>query len=484
MSLGLLAAAPLARAADIPADGWLVFSSNRADARMEIYVGRAGSSDVKRLTTTGGTYPNWSPDGRWISYQDDVGDAYLVRPDGSERRKLPAPAPDGAPAFWPHDNSGLVIKEPDGGVYLHDPDTMERRLLFKLSDFPNRGPLFHLYSMTHDNRFLFVASDIFTNGFTVTNGTFETGYSAILIDLLDKKKMYMVGPGCWPFTPPEGDVVFHISGHGETWPDVWRMDLADLQTRSSYAPELAHPDPDWGHEYHPRISNDNKWLVYMTSNGCHWDYSCNNEIFLHRLGAGTNQRTRLTNHESFDGFPGLYVGPAWQKTAEPRLFTTPNRLTFFARAGAAPAAQTVKLKNGGGGELGAATVTIDPPVKWLDVSVDRTTLSFGLRQADIARGRFKTTVTVTAAGAAGGPSIIPVTLDADDSFPAATSGPAPEPDAGAPTPRPGSDAGVAPPRKPSGCSIAPGGAGGGGAGLALAALVALLRARRRARTVR
>ena len=122
----------------------------------------------------------------------------------------------------------------------------------------------------------------------------------------------MVGVGCWPFTPPEGDLVYHIRGdrRDAAWPDVYRMNLADLDSRSSYEPELAHPDADWGHEYHPRISNDNKWLIYMTSNGCHWDYSCNNEIFLHRAGQRAHAiGIRVTNHASFDGFPDMYVGP-------------------------------------------------------------------------------------------------------------------------------------------------------------------------------
>ena len=75
--------------------------------------------------------------------------------------------------------------------------------------------------------------------------------------------------GCWPFSPPQGDLVFHICNDCPQHPDIYRLSLADLATRSSYLPEESHPDLDWGHEYNPRVSNDNNWISYMGSTGCH-----------------------------------------------------------------------------------------------------------------------------------------------------------------------------------------------------------------------
>jgi hypothetical protein len=462
--LGLLVL-PAGAGAQAPADGWVIFASTRANGRVEIFRSRADGSEVVRLTDAGGTFANWSPDGRWIGYRDEAGDAFVMRPDGSDKRKLSVPSPEGAPAFWRHDNSGLVVRAPNDDVYLFDPDTLEKSYLFKIGDFPNRGPLFHLYSMTHDNRFLFVASDLFIDGFTVANGTFKTGYSAILIDLQDAKKMYMVGSGCWPFTPPAGDLVYHINGDKETWPDVYRMNVDDRMTRSSYVAELAHPDADWGHEYHPHISNDNKWLVYMTSNGCHWDLNCNNEIFLHRLGDPPSERIRVTDDESFDGFPDIHIGPLWQKSTEPRLVAAPNRLTFFAHARAVPPSQTIKLKNDSGGPLGSARVAADPAAPWLEVTPGDGIVVVSMRGAALVRGRHEASVTLTVNGALGSPLTIPVALVADDSFPPAA---APEPDGGAPAP----DAAVpSMAAKSSGCSL--GGNAPGGVPFGLLALLGL-----------
>jgi hypothetical protein len=479
----LVLSIPRPARADVPENGWVIWMSNRADGRGEIYRSRADGSEIKRLTDQGGIYPNWSPDGRWISYQTEAGEVFFMRPDGSEKRKLSAPAPEGAPPFWLHDNSGLVHREPDGNVFVVDPDTMEKTLLFKISEFPNRGGLFHLYSMTHDNRYLFVASDIFLNGLTVSNGTYKLGYSAVLIDLLDHKKYYLVGPGCWPFTPPEGNLVYHINGDRPTWPDIYRMNLADLQTRSSYEAEVAHPDADWGHEYHPRISNDNKWVIYMTSNGCHWDPYCNNEIFIHRLGTPPSERTQVTHDESFDAFPGLYVGPLWAPSAAPRPLVTPNRLMFYARGGVAPAAQALKVKNGGGGALGAAKAVVDPPVGWLDVQPAKGGFAVSMRGAGLVRGIHRTTITVTIDGA-DGPLVIPVSLDADESFRAEVPDAAAPPvvagdaDGGATDGSASADAGATAP-KSSGCALAGRGAAGPGAALAGAAALLVLARRRR-----
>ena len=79
-----------------PADGWVIWQSNRQDARHEVYRARADGSEVTRMTQTGGLVPAWAPDGRWILYHDDSNTIYLMRPDGSELQVLAA----GWPCFW------------------------------------------------------------------------------------------------------------------------------------------------------------------------------------------------------------------------------------------------------------------------------------------------------------------------------------------------------------------------------------------------
>src|SRR5437762_11389676 len=71
-----------------PADGLVIWQSTREDGRNEIYRAHADGTEVTRLTRTGATRPLWSPDGRWIAYTDDVAGVYVMRPDGTEVKKL------------------------------------------------------------------------------------------------------------------------------------------------------------------------------------------------------------------------------------------------------------------------------------------------------------------------------------------------------------------------------------------------------------
>jgi len=294
--------------ANAPKDGWVVWQSNRRDGRVEIYLARADGSGIRRLTTTGAQRPRFSPDGRWVSYQGlDSAEktAFVVRPDGSGRQKIF----DGPPLFWMHDGSGLVCDK-GGSYHLVDPETQASKLLFQKSDFKSIGGRALIPNgITHDGRWVVAGTDLYRPGYTGDNGTFKANFAAVVLDLEHKDQVYFFGNGCWPFTPPTGDRIYHICGDCPTKPDIYRMDLADLTTRASYTVEKADPDDDWGHEYNPDISNDNQWLAYMASTGCHAGFVCDYEVFLHRLGAPANQRVRVTSDPRFDGYPSIHIGP-------------------------------------------------------------------------------------------------------------------------------------------------------------------------------
>lgn len=409
-----LAMLPRAAAAVPPADGWLVWQSNRLDARPEIYRAHADGTGVTRLTTTGGLFPHWAPDGRWIAFHDEANTGYLMRSDGSELTPLSA----GPPWFWLHDNSGVAVLQ-GSNLYLVDPETQETSLLIDATDFPQfAGASFSPNSISQDNRYLLVGSNLYINGYTGSNGSFTSDFSGVILDLLHKDRTYYLGSGCWPVSAPSGDMVFHVCADCPTHPDIYHMHTADLDTRSSYAPEVANIDTDWGHEYNPRVSNDSQWLAYMASSGCHDGDNCNYDIWVHELGAGSTERTHVIQDPANDAYPELYVGPLWQKVSEPRLLLTPWKMTFFAGAGIPLAAKTVKIKNSGGGTLGMAVVTEDPAASWLDVHTDGTgTITFTLRNDAITQGTYRATVTVTVDGALGSPASVPVTLVADETFP-------------------------------------------------------------------
>ena len=313
----ILLAAPVR--AEVPEDGWVVFASNREDGRHEIYRMKADGSDVVRMTFNGGATPSFSPDGSWILYQrmPPNGTVRVMRPDGSEDHEVCDRTPifDSPPAFWMKDGSGLVCAEGEAGegnteYYLVDPGTLERSLLFTKDEFAHlRHTRFEPGGITPDGRWLVGwAFGLYEGGYTGDNGTFYAPHCTVVLDLEDYQRIYYLGPGCLSSIAPEGGLVYHVTRDSPTGPDIASMHIDDLMTRSSYQIELALADEEWGHTYMPSVSNDSLWLAYSASQGCHNWYDCDYEIFLHQLGAGITERTRLTQNPANDNFPSIFIG--------------------------------------------------------------------------------------------------------------------------------------------------------------------------------
>jgi hypothetical protein len=132
----------------------------------------------------------------------------------------------------------------------------------------------------------------------------------VALDLEHRDRIYFIGPGCFTTTAPRGPLIYQASRQSaSTMPDIYRLSVEDLQTRSSYAPEVALPDADWGHENMPRVSTDNRWLIYAATTGCHDWVACDYEIFLHQIGSSPEQRHRLTYNARNDSFPHMFVPP-------------------------------------------------------------------------------------------------------------------------------------------------------------------------------
>ncbi len=301
-------------------DGMLVWSSNRNDARHEIYLRDLKSPDVIRLTQNGGHFPHWSPDGQWIAYfNPDERASYIIRPDGSGEKKIC----DGIPAHWLQKNGQLLCGVPEEWVAYNDrwytkkevrfyscsAATLECVYVFKKSDFKHlKDQALWPGGSTSDGRYMVGwVWGLFYQGYTADNGTFTSGHSSVILDLEDKSKIYFFGSGCLTAASPVGHWVYHVSRESDTMPDIFKMNIDDMMTRSSYQIELGHGDEEWGHEYMPSISNDNKYMVYVASTGCHDWFTCDYDVFLHRLGEDKTQRERLIQNPSSDIFPSLFI---------------------------------------------------------------------------------------------------------------------------------------------------------------------------------
>ncbi|MBW2703887.1 MAG: PD40 domain-containing protein [Deltaproteobacteria bacterium] len=315
MALGLVVFlfCPAAQA-EHPSDGWIVWASDREDSRHEIYMMQADGSNVTRLTHTGARMPMWSPDGRWIAYETvPAGGTRVMRWDKSEDKEVF----NGKPRFWLSDGSRVVCMDTNDDLYQVNPENGQATFWLHRSDFSHLADKgWSPGGLSSDGRWLVTWTDRYRNGYTGTNGQFDAYHSAALLDMNNKNEIYFIGSGCEPTTPPAGDWIYHVCGGGvcATHPDVYRMQISDRASRSSYSPVVAYADPQFGHEYFPRISTDGDWLVYGATTGdpaCHPHDECDYEIFIHRLGGDADNRERLTSHTDNDQWPHLYVGSLW-----------------------------------------------------------------------------------------------------------------------------------------------------------------------------
>jgi hypothetical protein len=289
---------------------WITWASNREDGRHEIYLMEAKKRQITRLTFDGGHKPLWAPDGRWIAYYDDTEhETRILRPDGSGDRV----ACHGQIRYWLHDNRGFICRKGDS-FYLVDPedgDPDPNRLIYRKSDFTKlTGKVFDTCGATHDGRYVVAVTDQYRNGHSGSNGAFKADWAAVAFDMRQLDKIYYIGGGCQPTTPPASNWVYHVQRGTATSPDLARLDIRDLKDRGSYALEMSHKNKDWGHEYFPSVSNDNEWIVYGASTGCHDFDTCDYELFLHPVGAGSAARERLTFNTANDRWPTIHVVPA------------------------------------------------------------------------------------------------------------------------------------------------------------------------------
>ncbi|MBI3180617.1 MAG: PD40 domain-containing protein [Myxococcales bacterium] len=401
----MLLAAPPASVASTPTNGWIVWASTRGGTLHDIYLMRSDGTQVTRLTQTGARNPMWSPDGSWIAYETvPAGRTRVMRWDKSDDKEIFA----GPPLFWMLDGSGVVCRTGDD-FKLVNPDTGAVTHLFSKADFSKIGTKeINPGAITRDGRYLLAHSDRYRQTYAGDNGTFTAYHAAIVLDRQDPSKVYYFGQGCEPTAPPTGGLIYHVCGGGAcqgTSPDIYQMQVSDLATRASYQAEMAHSDPDWGHEYFPRISTDGLWLTYGATTGCHDHDTCDYEVFVHKLGAGGADRTRLTTNSANDQWPHMFLGTLWQRPV-PQLTLSPTSLSFSALTGGQdPAPQEVAVTNSGAGTLAAVTTSISygAGAGWLAITRTGTgnaqKLSNAVTAQGLPSGTYTATVDVAASGA-------------------------------------------------------------------------------------
>jgi Tol biopolymer transport system component len=140
-----------------PDGAWIAFQSERDNPERavrrvtDIYLMRPDGTDVRRLTTTsdpgrgnGVRHPAWSPDGAWLAVaaEDaaDVSRIVVLRPDGTEAHAITEGAGDVGPVWSPDGRWIAFRRRPPGGseeVWVVRPDgTGARQVVAPAHDGP------------------------------------------------------------------------------------------------------------------------------------------------------------------------------------------------------------------------------------------------------------------------------------------------------------------------------------------------------------
>jgi hypothetical protein len=146
-------------------------------------------------------------------------------------------------------------------------------------------------------------------------------------------------------------------------------------------------------------------MVYGASTGCHDHNTCDYEIFVHKLGAGPKDRTRVTFNNANDRWPSLYVGEMWKLPAQPLMKLTEKKLTFETDGGE-PEVKVQEVHNIGSGTMQGVKTRVtykDGEGDWLKIEQTKAgnvqKLKHTVKPDHLAAGSYEATVTVQAANA-------------------------------------------------------------------------------------
>jgi WD40-like Beta Propeller Repeat len=109
-----------------PDGSQLVYAAPGTDGAYDVFVIDAGGGEPEPIVTSGGTdfFPAWSPDGRWIAFHRLEAGVFIVRPDGSQEKRISPDADAGGPVWAPDGRlgwsgeSGLRVTDVDDCVTI------------------------------------------------------------------------------------------------------------------------------------------------------------------------------------------------------------------------------------------------------------------------------------------------------------------------------------------------------------------------------
>lgn len=286
----------IALAANLP-KGFVVWSSNRS-GNHDILMMELPGRKVTPLTT----HPNAeyfariSPDGRkvvfaraqkpWVSQRNqELWDIYLLDIKSGKERLL---AKNANTPTWSTDGKKVYFQRKVVRFAEVDIKTGEERILFTSGN-----------GDVKENSVL--QTPVYNTNTNKMAVTFRGGqHMTAILDMHGNFKE--LSDGCQLTWSKDGSFLYGVDYGGKMKNAFY---LYDPKTGKA-KPWLDMPG-EYSHEYFPKLSNDEKYLVFAASTGGHEHDSADYEIFLWKVGAPAETATRLTYHTGNDNWPDVYL---------------------------------------------------------------------------------------------------------------------------------------------------------------------------------
>jgi len=286
----------MAQAATLP-DGFVVWSSNR-NGNHDILLMQLPERRIKRLTSHPHTeyFPRISPDGKKIVFarshkprvsqrKQEPWDVILLELDSGKERLL---AKNGNAPTWSADGKRVYFQRDATHFVEHHVATGKERVLFSSGqgNIQKKTVLGTPQYNEKSKRF----------AVTLRNAQHATG----TLDL--EGDFNRISDGCQMTWNKQGEFLYFIDYGGRMKNAVYRHDPKKGKTEMW----LDLPG-EFSHEYFPKLSNDENYMVLGSSAGGHEHDRADYEIFLWQPGTSPDSAERLTFHTGNDNWPDVYI---------------------------------------------------------------------------------------------------------------------------------------------------------------------------------
>ncbi len=279
-------------------DGYIVWSSNRS-GNHDIWLMRLPEMKISQLTTSKHTenFARISPDGRkvvfarshkeWQSLRDEKPwDIWMIDIESGKEKLI---AKWGMAPSWSPDGSYISFQR-QGVIMAYDLNKGKERVLYESGkdDITRSSTALSTPSVGQGKQLAFTYRNRGqpTNVIRDKNGEFTVVHR----------------DSCQVMWAPSGEFVTYVQKGGRQTNQIMKFDPV-----SKAKTTLLDMPGDFSHEYFPRLSADERYLVFAASDGGHEHDLANYELFLWPLDAAPEDAVRLTFNKSNDSWPDIWL---------------------------------------------------------------------------------------------------------------------------------------------------------------------------------